>query len=138
MSEQISLFAPLAPIINLEPVDSEGSVLTSDEAVEVLGFGHIVFLNERRQPSSRDQPEMKIELAKHTDGRWMWARSCTTNMAYSGYRVGPKWGKFAATRGDAIWAACQELRAFVQKHPAWKQQKAALKWLERMEFEAQD
>lgn len=52
-----------------------------------------------------------IELHKHKDGSWMWGTNYHLDGGEgSGYRVGPKWGKFAPTEEDALYWACDELR----------------------------
>lgn len=50
-------------------------------------------------------PLAEIQLHRHEDGRWMWG----VTGAGGGYKVGPKWGKFAATRDDARRHAAAEL-----------------------------
>jgi hypothetical protein len=39
----------------------------------------------------------------------MWSTSHHVDMGGGGYRVGAKWGKFAETREDALFYACEEL-----------------------------
>lgn len=56
-------------------------------------------------PSDLAYPTARIELHRAEDGLWMWA----TQHRCGGYRVGPKWGKFAVTRFDALFFACREL-----------------------------
>ena len=51
-----------------------------------------------------------IELAEHTDGRWMWSASYMTPTDGNCYAVMAKWGKFADTRQDALVNGVLELR----------------------------
>lgn len=52
----------------------------------------------------------EIEVHRHDDGLWMWSTSFNADMGGNGYRVGAKWGKFAETREDALFYACEELQ----------------------------
>lgn len=88
------------------PVDPYGHVLQDDSQIERIEFGA-----ERLKPSGRSVPVVTIEIAQHDDGLWMWSARSMIRTGYSGYRVGPKWGKFARTREDAIAAACNEIEA---------------------------
>jgi len=56
-------------------------------------------------------PLAQIDLHKHSDGTWMWGVNFSTGHHGRGYRVGPKWGKFAVTREDALFYAARELHA---------------------------
>jgi len=58
-------------------------------------------------PRSR-KASAQIELAQHTDGRWMWAVSWLEGGSGRGYCCGAKWGNFAATRAAALDAAIAE------------------------------
>lgn len=102
-----------------KPVDPYGSVIKDDPQVEVFEFG-----GRRLKPSGK-AAQITIEIAPHTDGLWMWSASGLIRTAYSGYRIGPKWGKFAKSRRDAITAACNEL---VERDPPPE----VNNWLERL------
>jgi hypothetical protein len=53
----------------------------------------------------------EIELHRDAEsGFWMWSVSYQLPDRGSCYRVGPKWGKFAASRMDALAHARAELR----------------------------
>jgi len=52
-----------------------------------------------------------MRQAQHDDGRWMWA----TGTCGGGYKVGPKWGNFAATQQEATRYAAAELLDAAQK-----------------------
>ena len=94
MPEQLSLFGANRPIPALDPVDPHGPVI--DGAPDVT----------LRLPHRRMAWDLAaIQLHEHEDGRWMWAVSC----AGSGYKVGPKWGRFAATQPEAMRFAAAEL-----------------------------
>lgn len=96
MTEQLDMFAILRPPPILRPVEPHGPVVESDPD-EVL-----------RLPHPRLAWDLAaIELHRHSDGLWMWS----VNHGCGGYRVGPKWGKFASTRDDALHHAAQELIA---------------------------
>jgi hypothetical protein len=96
-----------------KPVDPIGHVLQDDEAIERIEY--------RSDPPNG----IRIEIAQHDDGLWMWSASGTIVGIYKGYRVGPKWGKFARTRDDAIAAACNEIES---RNPT----PSMLMWLESL------
>lgn len=75
-----------------------------------------------------------IEVHQHTDGLWMWAVQFHLDSGCgSGYRVGPKWGRFAATRGDAIFHAAEEMREHLKRcHAPCKSKAVILEWLEAL------
>ncbi len=77
-------------------VDPDGRVCTDDEIEEAIHLGdwHV---------------GLRIELAIHND-LWMWGSSFHTGTSGCGYRVGPKWGKFAETRDEALSRAVTEVR----------------------------
>lgn len=94
MPDQTSLLDLMRAPPIIRPVDPDGPVIQG-EPDELLRLKH---------------PRLawdiaRIELHRHDDGLWMWSVS----VAGGGYRVGPKWGKFAATRDDALHHAAQEL-----------------------------
>lgn len=89
---QLDLFTPSAPV--LAPVDPDGPVIQGAPDVTL------------RLPHPRLAWDLAvIELHEHEDGRWMWAVSG----AGGGYKVGPKWGRFAATQEEAMRFAAIEL-----------------------------
>ena len=49
-----------------------------------------------------------IELHPH-EGLWMWSTIYSIGGCGESYRVGPKWGRFAATKSDALHWAVEEL-----------------------------
>lgn len=55
----------------------------------------------------------EIELHQHEKG-WMWSTSWGTSGGGSRYKVGEKWGKFAATRDDALHHARAELKRLIK------------------------
>lgn len=107
---QLDLFsAPARPLIIL-PVDKDGPVIRDRDQID-----EILTLQYPQRP--RGCAWAEIELHRHTDGLWMWAKNCSDNVGNGGgYRVGPKWGKFAETREDALAAAKDELRRAVASH----------------------
>lgn len=115
--------------IHRYPCDPTGHVITDDSRVETLTFGSIGLLTGAGGKASR--PEAAIELAQHTDGTWMWGISyCFADGCGGGYRVGPKWGKFADTRGEAIWAACRELK---ERIAAGQHTEELVNWLDELD-----
>ncbi|QND42327.1 hypothetical protein HB770_10960 [Rhizobium leguminosarum bv. viciae] len=70
----------------------------------------------------------EIEVHRHEDGMWMWSASFMADSEGSSYRVGPKWGKFAETREDALFFAVEELEARIGKK-AGSDAALILKWL---------
>lgn len=50
---------------------------------------------------------VEYEIAAY-DGRWMWSVSWQIGTSGSGYRIGPKWGRFAPSRAEAIEEAQAE------------------------------
>lgn len=94
MNEQLSLFGQDRPRPTLEAVDPNGSVLQGAADVTL------------RLPHPKMAWELaEIEVHQHEDGRWMWA----VGQSGGGYKVGPKWGRFAPTQLDAIRYGAAEL-----------------------------
>lgn len=90
--QQLDLFAPAQPA--LQPVDPHGDV--------VQGMADITL----RLPHPQLAWDLAVlEIHEHKDGTWMWAVSG----AFGGYKVGPKWGRFAPTSQDATRFAAAEL-----------------------------
>ncbi len=89
--QQLDLFCQAASLI-----DPNGAVCTDDEIDDEITLG------DRRLG-------LRIELARHRDGRYMWGTSFHTPTGGCGYRVGPKWGHFADTILAAAQCARQEI-----------------------------
>lgn len=87
------------------PVDPDGHVVQDDSLIETLAFGSM----RLKGPSSKIVPNIRIQIAQHIDGLWMWSTSIYLSNQGSTYRVRPKWGRFTRTRQYAITAACNEL-----------------------------
>lgn len=51
----------------------------------------------------------RIELQMHTDGRWMWSASVYSFKCGWGYKVMPKWARFAKTCKQALEMAVDEM-----------------------------
>lgn len=88
---QLSLFDALPAL-----VDPRDRVCTDDELFDTIELG------DRRLG-------LRIELARHTDGRYMWGTRFHTPTGGQGYRVGPKWGKFALSPIEALQHARLEI-----------------------------
>ena len=82
------------------------------------------------------QPRMawaaaRIELHRHcATGLWMWSTSFNTAMGGRSYRVGEKWGNFAATRDDALFYAITEMRERLGSRENDKDIRRILAWLD--------
>lgn len=99
--QQLGLFDALrAPPVRV-PVDADGPVLDAK-----LDPDFTFTLPHPRMAWHRAE----IEVHQHTNGLWMWSTSFTADMCGGGYRVGAKWGKFAQSRDDALFYACEELQ----------------------------
>lgn len=107
--QQLSLLDLMEPpaAVMIEPCDPYGQVLQVDPDETLL------------LPRKGWVDMARIELHRHIDGRWMWATgySLPTGCG-SSYKVGPKWGHFAASRADALRAAVDELIASISKRAA--------------------
>ena len=79
-----------------ERINPHGAVCTRDQIDDEINLGdrHL---------------GIRIQLARHHDGRYMWGTSFHTPTGGSGYWIGPKWGKFATTIMDALRCAKQEI-----------------------------
>jgi hypothetical protein len=94
MTAQLDMFALMRPRPVLQPVDPDGPVVQGAPDVTL------------RLPHPKLAWDLSaIELHQHTDGRWMWG----THTASGGYKVGPKWGRFAATQGQARQFGAMEI-----------------------------
>lgn len=103
MTQQLSMFDFWQPAAIRLPVDPHGGVIQG-EPDETLTL-----------PQKRlAWPLARIELHQNHDGRWMWSASGPSG----GYRVGPKWGRFAETRAGALHHALIELRAACSGDPS--------------------
>jgi hypothetical protein len=92
--QQLSLFGAARPRPTLERTDPNGPVIAGPADVTL------------RLPHPRLAWDLAaIELHQHEDGRWMWA----VHSSSGGYKVGPKWGRFAATQDAARTYAAGEL-----------------------------
>lgn len=72
-----------------------------------------------------------IKLHRHDDGLWMWSVAFCCDGEGSGYQVGPKWGKFAETRDDALFYAIAEMRTRLEARKSADAIKI-LTWLETL------
>lgn len=95
---QLGLFDALRDPPVIMQVDADGPVIQGD-LDEVLTLAHPRMAWDRAT----------IELHRHTGGLWMWSTSWNSDSGGSGYRVGPKWGKFASSRDDALFYAVREI-----------------------------
>lgn len=102
MTRQLSMLDlwEAKPVSVRLPVDRDGEVVRG-EPDETLTLPH----------PRLAWPLARIELHRHTDGRWMWSAST----AGGGYKVGPKWGRFAETRAGALYHAAQEVIELAEK-----------------------
>ncbi|MAC81460.1 MAG: hypothetical protein CML66_25755 [Rhodobacteraceae bacterium] len=98
--QQLSLFDALRSPPIVVPVQPNGEVIQGDP-------DEFHFLPHPRLAWHRGE----IELHQHTDGGWMWSTSAHVGDWGYGYRVGPKWGKFAECRDDALHYAVEEIVA---------------------------
>lgn len=94
LTPQPDLFTPVRGA-----VVADGDVCGPDYPVETLSA---------KVPGCR-YGRAQIELAQHHDGRWMWGIDYRTTWSGGGYHVGPKWGRFADCRVDAVREALAEL-----------------------------
>lgn len=69
-----------------------------------------------------------IQLHQHTDGRWMWATTCHTGSGGYGYKVGVKWGLFAATRDDALFYGAKEIIERTERRGTDADSKIIIQW----------
>lgn len=124
MHEQLSLLDLVAPAAIIRPVDPDGHVVQGEPDEEIAWSGRGV--------------KTLLQIHQHTDGLWMWSVSFETSETGVHYRVGPKWGRFATTRRDAVTLAMQELRERVDESQqiAPAQKTALISWAARMEAQA--
>lgn len=97
MIEQMSLFDALHAPPLVIPVEPHGAVIAGEVDTHL-------FLRHPRLAWHLAE----IELHPH-EGMWMWSASFNCDNHGSSYRVGPKWGKFAANKADALFYAVKEL-----------------------------
>lgn len=116
---QLSMFSLFRPEPIRRAVDPQGMVI-SGRVHTVLRLAH---------PKESDQDIARVEIHPY-DGRWMWATAFSIDgQGGSGYRVGPKWGKFAASMEDAIYWAVQELQSGISKHARSRHRDEIERWL---------
>lgn len=103
MMQQASLFDVLHQPPVILPVKPNGDVVQGDVDTHL-------FLPHPRLAWHLAE----IELHPH-EGLWMWSASFNCDNHGSGYRVGPKWGKFAHSKSDALHHAVKELEERLDK-----------------------
>lgn len=118
--KQLSLLDLMEPpvAVMIEPVQPMGQVVHGepDETLVLPRPGNA-------------NPLAEIELHRHVDGRWMWSASFgLLDGSGSSYRVGSKWGRFAATRSDALRAAVDELTERLSKREACSSIPKIISW----------
>lgn len=119
VTDQPSLFDALrAPMIE-RPCDGLGPVVQG-EADETLILPHPRLAWDRG----------RIELHRHTDGLWMWSVLLGGEGEGGGYKVGPKWGRFAESRDDALFYAVREARKKIGDKSGYRDH---LKWLDGLQ-----
>lgn len=100
MSQQFSMFDLWQSVPVRFPVDLGGAVVQgAPDETFTLPHPRMAW------------PLARIELHRHTDGRWMWSASA----AGSSFKVGPKWGRFAGDRNTALHAAAREVLDLTEK-----------------------
>lgn len=97
MSQQLNLFDAIHPPPILVPVQPRGEVVRGEVDTHL-------FLPHPRLAWHLAE----IELHPY-EGMWMWSVRFNCDNHGGGYRVGPKWGNFAVTKGAALHYAVQEL-----------------------------
>jgi len=119
---QHSLIDLMRPQPTILPVDPDGEVVPEGLIHAVLELPH----------PKLAYPQARIEIHPK-DEQWMWATSYSLdNDGGRGYRVGPKWGKFAPSAEDAIYWAAAEIREAVKDASPSKGKRAILKWVEEV------
>lgn len=105
MNVQASLFDLMASPPLLLPVDADGAVVLQPDETLCLKHPKLAW------DLARIELHLDNSLCYQWSGCWMWSASfCTECGNGHSYRVGPKWGKFARSRDDALFYAVQELR----------------------------
>ncbi len=91
MTDLLDLMRP-APIVR--PVDPDGPVVQDPLETHEVRAGW---------------RWAEVQLHQTDDGLWMWGASLNVTNGGFVYRVGPKWGRFATRRADAVEFALAEL-----------------------------
>lgn len=116
MEQQLSMLDLWRPAPIQRGVDPDGMV--------VEGHIHTVL----RLPHPRSGDRARIEVHPH-ERLWMWATAFQIGTHGSGYRVGPKWGRFANSMEDAIFWAVRELQKNLAVHRKSKGRDEIIRWL---------
>lgn len=66
---------------------------------------------DRRRYKMKNRLHTHIDIAQHTDGRWMWGYHYDHDTAGCGYAPLPKWGNFADSEAMALHCAVWEMFA---------------------------
>lgn len=127
--EQLSMFRALCPdpVAIVRGCDPDCPLTPNDEVMERLVLNHPKMAFDRAE----------IQLHQHTDGLWMWATAAHgTNGGY-GYNVGPKWGRFAKTRDEALWLAADEIEKRIrEKREQGEAERLIFAWCSQKKQEA--
>lgn len=101
---QPSLFAPRVERLGFDLTRGPSADRSAIERIEVEFLDHDI-------PNA----EAGIYLARHTDGRWMWATQvCFDRIVLGCRRPGPIWGRFAPTRAEALGAAIEDVPVMIE------------------------
>lgn len=74
-----------------------------------------------------------IEVHRCQESRkWMWSTSFQTRDGGGGYKVGPKWGKFALSTSDALHWAKDELFKRISGRASVKEKSEITTWAEQL------
>lgn len=120
---QLSMFSLFRPEPMRRAVDPQGMVI-SGRVHTVLRLAH---------PKEPNCDIARVEIHPY-EGRWMWATAFSINgQGGNGYRVGPKWGKFAASFEDSIYWAVQELRESIAKYSRSNEVVEIERWIQLYE-----
>jgi len=74
-------------------------------------------------------PRASVQVAQHTDGRWMWAITFSTSSGGEGYAPHAKWGRFTQDRDAAVKEGIKEmLERLARRNWTAKQIEKLLAW----------
>lgn len=113
---QLSLLDLLGPQLLVRPVDPDGQVVAKPDEEFTLVNGAATW--ER----------VRVQLHEAPEG-WMWGTSTAIGGTGCSYQIGPKWGRFACSRDEALLFARQEVLAVCNRGPADAWSRRVQRWV---------
>ena len=122
---QLDMFDLMVRAAEIWPVKPNGSVVKGTP-------DHILRL--RHPKFASDIATIEVHRCRKS-GKWMWSTAFHIHHSGSGYKVGPKWGKFASSASDALHWAKAELCQGIHNRASAEENLKIKAWAEQIALE---